>query len=669
MSQLENTARRKDDVTENLVRVAINTLQMKAASVHFEQNISCHVATGSDMGDMSHGRKQFNEILQAAEIYVDTKIGEFLAEPLKCTGLPPHYYATADKSTIHRITNQGVLLCPFVEGKREAIVVKAPVIYSEDPSSEVPSVSGANAIELAENMYYNITGTYHSLDAEVFQAAWQGTVCDGQYQAKGFHEKLKELLNQDTTSFNAIIWDPPHLIHLAFEDVFKGKIGHSKEFMSLLISRSSKIHQIFQRGKMLAQAKQQSASNDDGEKLLLTSRACATRFATSQIHEFNKLIQSLPTYIKTFRNHAYSQVKECEIAGQDFVIDLLGCCDVTLPMVKLLVEVQGLQVPIWKICVWWPKVKKDMETLDLSLMAPSKLCHHLKTHASDVCDKEMFKGVKLVDGWILVDSSNDKDGKNLKTVQNWRCRDQDDCLHDLKKLKGDLIESMTERFQNSVTELQHILVSVDIDKIVENLCGKRGQKGIISIDENALEQFGSEDFRRFFAYVCSQKHVKQLTENEELMLQPGLSHVIHRRLKVALKDYVWNPKYQKDIAEWFQVLNVASGKVVFGLPDDLGPLQSFGLCDRKFTSSYHLSNVYQMTYHSRSFLVTLNESAVYKSLYCNQNMYERVGKEVMIAIDIALAKGGTEAVVESFYSKMSSHSMSGGQSNETLALR
>ena len=50
-------------------------------------------------------------------------------------------------------------------------------------------------------------------------------------------------------------------------------------------------------------------------------------------------------------------------------------------------------------------------------------------------------------------------------------------------------------------------------------------------------------------------------------------------------------------------------------------------------------------------------------------MYARVGKEVMIAIDIALAKGDTEAVVESFYSKMSSHSMSGGQSNETLALR
>ena len=35
----------------------------------------------------------------------------------------------------------------------------------------------------------------------------------------------------------------------------------------------------------------------------------------------------------------------------------------------------------------------------------------------------------------------------------------------------------------------------------------------------------------------------------------------------------------------------------------------------------------------------------------------------------ALAKGGTEAVVESYYSVMNSQKKSGGQQNETLALR
>lgn len=94
-----------------------------------------------------------------------------------------------------------------------------------------------------------------------------------------------------------------------------------------------------------------------------------------------------------------------------------------------------------------------METLDLSMVEPSKFCHNLKTHVRDVCEKEIYKEVKLVDGWILVDSTNDKDGNNLKTVQNWRCREQHDCLHDLNKLKDDLIESINEGFKNSVTEL------------------------------------------------------------------------------------------------------------------------------------------------------------------------------------------------------------------------
>ena len=102
------------EVTENLCRVAINTLQMKAAEIQFEQNVSCHIATGSDLGDMSHGRKQFVDMLKAAEIYVDSKVSEYLCKPLECTKLAPHFYATADKATIHRAQNQAILICPFV---------------------------------------------------------------------------------------------------------------------------------------------------------------------------------------------------------------------------------------------------------------------------------------------------------------------------------------------------------------------------------------------------------------------------------------------------------------------------------------------------------------------------------------------------------------------------
>ena len=45
------------------------------------------------------------------------------------------------------------------------------------------------------------------------------------------------------------------------------------------------------------------------------------------------------------------------------------------------------------------------------------------------------------------------------------------------------------------------------------------------------------------------------------------------------------------------------------------------------------------------------------------------GQECCIAIVVALAMSGSEAVVESYYSVMKTESMVGGQSNDTLTQR
>ena len=65
----------------------------------------------------------------------------------------------------------------------------------------------------------------------------------------------------------------------------------------------------------------------------------------------------------------------------------------------------------------------------------------------------------------------------------------------------------------------------------------------------------------------------------------------------------------------------------------------------------------------------LNEIEVYRSIYTDEHLFNAIGIEGCVTIDIALAKGGIEAVVESCYSVMISQKMSGGQQNETLALR
>ena len=60
--RLQKRQNRVMKITENLVKVA----QTKCAAQHYATNISCHISTGSDMGNIGHGRKQFvdNSVLQ-----------------------------------------------------------------------------------------------------------------------------------------------------------------------------------------------------------------------------------------------------------------------------------------------------------------------------------------------------------------------------------------------------------------------------------------------------------------------------------------------------------------------------------------------------------------------------------------------------------------------------
>lgn len=450
-------------VTENLVKVALNTVQTKCAAQHYETNISCHISTGSDMGNIGHSRKQFVDILRAAEIWLDSKAANFLSTPLVSTSLPPHFYASADKSTVHRVTNQAIVVCPMIAGKRQAIPVQAPCVYElEDVDN---GIAEATADKLADNVYETITSTY-SIGEDAIAQSWQGTVCDGQYQAVMFEERLNELRKKNDPVFDRVIWDPPHSVNLAAEDVLSGK---SSEFFSRLVSRGSRIHQMFNRGKMLALAKNQ-AVQFQRQRLLVTSRTCSTRFFTSQYHEFEKLITSLPVYIETFRENKYNEIKEYEIAGEDFVIDMCGTLDVMRPATEMLVKLQDLQVPIWKICIWSSKVALELgQVATLSLSSPTEQFSYLHGTMKEI-HRGYYKGVKLVPGWLLVGREIDE---NQETVYQWVAREQEDCEKDLKQLAVDLAESLNSRYKQSVTQMQEYLTSLDLDCLVQHLCGER----------------------------------------------------------------------------------------------------------------------------------------------------------------------------------------------------
>ena len=160
--------------------------------------------------------------------------------------------------------------------------------------------------------------------ADTLGNSWQCSVLHGEYQAKGFAKKLMSLLKKTHSELVDVVWDPPHWTNVAIEDVFEAKIGESKEFMKQLIGiisktfckgicylcsiithlltgyvgRSSAIHKLFQRQKKLAAAMKKA--EEMKKPLHLTSRTCATRFLSSQVHEFRKLLLSIDIYMATY---------------------------------------------------------------------------------------------------------------------------------------------------------------------------------------------------------------------------------------------------------------------------------------------------------------------------------------------------------------------------------
>ena len=403
------------------------------------------------------------------------------------------------------------MLCPMVDGQRQAIAVRAREVYRGTQTDQPGEVSGANSVELAQSLFDDIQETYLSVEESTMKGAWMGTTCDGPYQAENFGVTLNRLLRheQDDSTFSAVLWDAPHFLDLAFSDVFDGKVGNSKELIQRLVERSSMIHKIFQRGKLLSSAKE-IATTDDTLTLRLTSRTCSTRFAPSQYVEFKKLLVSLPLFIKTFQELCFSQMKEYMIAGKDFVLDLCGVTDILRPIMEMFVELQGLGTPCWKVITWWEKVNMEQLQDEFSLNNPTFMLPSLKANIADV-KLHLYQGTKLVPAWIITSTNTVRDETGKKTIiDSWNAREIKDVENDLKTFVADLITSFDSRVRSCTKDLQNVLVCMDLDTLFTLLCGERLANGKVklSLGEAKLEVHGQENFQRFFNYICSLPHIR-----------------------------------------------------------------------------------------------------------------------------------------------------------------
>ena len=93
-------------------------------------------------------------MINAAYMYVIAKTALYLKKPLPSTGFPPHFGVAIDKSTPHRDTNQAIVLLLPSEGKRIAMPVDAPLVYT---FSESNSLEGGAHIDLAAQIFDVLT--------------------------------------------------------------------------------------------------------------------------------------------------------------------------------------------------------------------------------------------------------------------------------------------------------------------------------------------------------------------------------------------------------------------------------------------------------------------------------------------------------------------------------
>ncbi|CAB4015439.1 Hypothetical predicted protein [Paramuricea clavata] len=295
---------------------------------------------------------------------------------------------------------------------------------------------------------------------------------------------------------------------------------------------------------------------------------------------------------------------------------------------------------------------ENMKT-SLYIDPPSSLFPLLKEHSQDILSSK-FKGTKLVQGWKVVskETSVDDEGNPI-TIHHWNARETKDVETNLEVFISDLLLSFDNRITKGSDEPISILTCLDLNTIFSFLCAKRLRNGYLLVRHPLRD------------------HVKKLScdlEEVDLLFDPAFAHIVLHKIKQALKLFLWKNKGKYPM-KWFSLSSTE--------PKSYGPLTELSINDNESVQSqdeegnkYWLGNLYSLTFGSEKPIhAELNEAAVYDSIYCDEEIYSAIGIEGCVTIDIALAKGGTEAVVESFYSIMKSQQSTRGQSNETLALR
>ncbi len=391
---------------------------------------------------------------------------------------------------------------------------------------------------------------------------------------------------------------------------------------------------------------------------------------SSSYHQLLKLEASLEVYVETFRDHDNRPLLEYQLAGSDFVYDLLGVIDLLWPLVVLMLRAQLQWCPGCKYIRRVPQVQQQLESYAQGIVkcSPSKAASpRLHKHGKSV-EQHKYGTIDLVDGWLV---AKEEQGKPV----DWSMREIEDCKQDLQELALQMVDELRQRFESSVPELTETLHKcLDFGILFNGVCGTKTTGGRPPVNKNSYTKLGKAEFKKVVEFVNVLPHVEEFIAKEGLDFGPEFADITFWKVKAIIIEIIWGEYFQTLFPDFFKkVLKNDSSSAVSSptlapvvLPNDASCMSS----NQETMDEFNLADIYKVTVSDKTeFSVVLQEDAVIKALYTNPLSYDPIGCEFCIIFDIMYSKTGTEAVAESVYRVAEKEEQDGRQSIAVLEMR
>ncbi len=167
-------------------------------------------------------------------------------------------------------------------------------------------------------------------------------------------------------------------------------------------------------------------------------------------------------------------------------------------------------------------------------------------------------------------------------------------------------------------------------------------------------KLGKEQFNKWFNYIAFLPHVQAKAENYG-RLDESCAEAVYLSFKEVMVELFWGNLREYGIG----CLSIG-GK----------PLNQHFVSLVPDFSVAGIRQPFKLTLLNGKEVVSfLDEPLLVKTLFTVKEVYSKIGPEFMIALDVAIASGGSEAIAESFYAVMGTQKQRCHQSNNIMDLR